>query len=153
MKEFFHGWRRKAGVVSLVLACALMGMWLRSHFYRDNIVSGLAGLTSSDGLLEFFIVEPRSVWIKPESLRWVSSARPIFETRGDVRVEIWGKEFVVLRMSEDYGGGGSANDNLMRVRRVTTPHCALILPLTLLSANLILCKPRKRQPTTSEPHA
>jgi hypothetical protein len=29
MREFFRGWRRKAGVVSLVMALALAGIWVR----------------------------------------------------------------------------------------------------------------------------
>jgi len=30
MREFFHGWRRKIGVVTLVMACVLMVGWVRS---------------------------------------------------------------------------------------------------------------------------
>lgn len=35
MREFFKGWRRKAGVVTLVMAMALTGMWVRS-LSRDD---------------------------------------------------------------------------------------------------------------------
>jgi hypothetical protein len=37
MREFFHGWRRKLGVVILVIACALMGMWMRSRVTFDQV--------------------------------------------------------------------------------------------------------------------
>ena len=30
MHTFFHGWRRKAGVVTLVMACAMMALWVHS---------------------------------------------------------------------------------------------------------------------------
>jgi len=30
MREFFHGWRRKAGCVALVMACLFMAGWVRS---------------------------------------------------------------------------------------------------------------------------
>lgn len=37
MREFFQGWRRKTGVVALVMACGLMGMWMRSRVIRDEV--------------------------------------------------------------------------------------------------------------------
>ena len=37
MREFFNGWRRKAGCVTLVMACGLMGMWVRSCIVIDNV--------------------------------------------------------------------------------------------------------------------
>ena len=30
MGEFFHGWRRKVGIVTLVIACVFMAGWVRS---------------------------------------------------------------------------------------------------------------------------
>ena len=37
MREFFHGWRRKAGCVAMVMACALAGMWARSRVIQDIV--------------------------------------------------------------------------------------------------------------------
>lgn len=37
MREFFRGWRRKAGCVTLVMACFTMVGWTRSRFVFDNI--------------------------------------------------------------------------------------------------------------------
>ena len=37
MREFFRGWRRKTGCVTLVMACALIGAWLRSYVICDEI--------------------------------------------------------------------------------------------------------------------
>ena len=31
MREFFKGWRRKVGVVTLVLACVIIGLWCKSQ--------------------------------------------------------------------------------------------------------------------------
>src|SRR5258708_4117292 len=43
MHTFFHGWRRKAGCVALVMACVFTGIWIRSYrivdtfsFHPDN---------------------------------------------------------------------------------------------------------------------
>jgi hypothetical protein len=35
MRDFFGGWRRKAGVVTLVMACAVMWLWWRSWTTAD----------------------------------------------------------------------------------------------------------------------
>lgn len=35
--EFFHGWRRKAGCVTLMLAVLLMALWIRSDILFDQI--------------------------------------------------------------------------------------------------------------------
>ena len=35
MREFFQGWRRKVGVVTLVMACVLTAGWVRSFLIRD----------------------------------------------------------------------------------------------------------------------
>ena len=37
MREFFQGWRRKVGVATLLLACLLMFVWLRSYRNRDTL--------------------------------------------------------------------------------------------------------------------
>ncbi len=37
MGEFFHGWRRKVGVSSLVMACVFMGVWVRSLTIIDIV--------------------------------------------------------------------------------------------------------------------
>lgn len=38
MREFFRGWKRKLGVATLVLACAFMGMWVRSLQRYDSVI-------------------------------------------------------------------------------------------------------------------
>lgn len=37
MHEFFHGWQRKVGCVTLVMALAVCAMWIRNtrHHQRD----------------------------------------------------------------------------------------------------------------------
>lgn len=35
MWSFFQGWRRKAGVVTLVMAVATMELWIKSYYYMD----------------------------------------------------------------------------------------------------------------------
>ena len=35
MREYFRGWRRKAGVVTLVVACLVTIVWMRSQYFCD----------------------------------------------------------------------------------------------------------------------
>ena len=37
MWDFFRGWRRKIGSITLLIACALTLIWVRSDVIRDNI--------------------------------------------------------------------------------------------------------------------
>ena len=37
MREFFHGWRRKAGLATLVMAYGLMGLWIRSGLLPEEL--------------------------------------------------------------------------------------------------------------------
>jgi hypothetical protein len=63
MKEFFQGWRRKMGVATLVMACVLSGLWMRSRIFDDSFYTN--GNTSSfqivsvDGKLAFSLITPR----------------------------------------------------------------------------------------------
>jgi hypothetical protein len=40
MREFFRGWRRKAGCLLLLAACALLVLWFRTLRVEDVILSG-----------------------------------------------------------------------------------------------------------------
>jgi hypothetical protein len=37
MYTFFHGWRRKSGCVSLVMALLFMSLWIKCRFVVDTI--------------------------------------------------------------------------------------------------------------------
>src|SRR5436190_957332 len=37
MREFFKPWRRKMGVLTLMLACVFTGLWLRSTVVHDSV--------------------------------------------------------------------------------------------------------------------
>lgn len=100
MREFFHGWRRKAGVITLGLALAVMGLWIRSRIVDDQFTVCGMQFKSYGGVFE------RSDFLFLDVDRFGSSeAREVF----------WSLQYAWVA-----------------------------IPLTLLSAYLILWKPRKR---------
>ena len=42
MREFFKNWRRKAGCVTLLVACAVMVAWIRSQNASDLLLQETA---------------------------------------------------------------------------------------------------------------
>lgn len=108
MHIFFYGWRRKAGVVALVMALALVCLWIRS---------GVAYCSTS--------------------LRLHGSQYTLFSHNGGVT--FWHQK------ETDFGY--KETEWLTPSIVAQRPGCSypvIVLPLTLLSAYLILWKPRKR---------
>jgi hypothetical protein len=124
MREFFRGWRRKVGCVMLAVACGLVGMWLRSSIVSD----------------EWFYVLGEQQYLLLSSDGHVSSSSWSVNTRD--------RHFGVtsipksdpLFLWKTIGIQGAAH----RSEHWTRGYWQLAIPLTLLSAYLILWKPRKR---------
>lgn len=56
MREFFNGWRRKVGRITLVMVCVFAGVWVRSLFRYESIAfyegDVVYGVTSKHGGLD-----------------------------------------------------------------------------------------------------
>lgn len=132
MKAFFHGWRRKLGIVTLVLACALMGMWVRSRVVCDS-------LEYSKGVRSHFIASMQSgiVWCSRDSetqADWRFGSRSLADARlGDMSLA------KIVEQLEN------ANHN-QEVHLIvwTIPYWLMTIPMVALSTWLILGKPRKQ---------
>lgn len=144
MQTFFHGWRRKTGVVTLMLACVLCGLWMRSHATQDLFFSPVVRRTqitliSTEGVLigftdfnSSFTPEAAPAWHAMKLPKRVSDlARSELEQKW-----CWRWLGVDIRKT-----GTQPPLPLLAVS-----HLSIVLPLTLLSAYLILWKPRKREP-------
>ena len=148
MGDFFHGWRRKTGCVTLVMACAICVVWLRgltvherglvpassrSIFWVENgdglFNIGVRHLTHN--LIDIHPILLESHWIqsKPEECSPRENCEignrqfgvgycGLFTELGDSRRAIAGGEFFSVQVAP------------------------VIVPLTLLSAFLLLSKPR-----------
>jgi hypothetical protein len=122
------------GCVTLTMACVLMGVWLRSRFFRDSLnfpigsrqycvfsmasAIGWSGLDHSNGGV----------------LEWESE--PIAHSEVDSELSA-----LLLNAQMDF------LDQRLAIWLVS--YWLLVLPLTLLSAYLILWKPRKREVSES----
>ncbi|MDB5343655.1 MAG: hypothetical protein JWP89_2032 [Schlesneria sp.] len=144
MHTFFHGWRRKAGVVTLLMACVLVAMWVRSFHQRDAVIARLsAPLYELESFCGGILVGRTAPSPVPIHLHWWSF--PIYE--GDKWDQDWFlQDFTVDRQSSGfrYRRGTLNVAGETHFWLLIVPYWSLILPLTLLSAYLILWKPRKR---------
>jgi len=120
MGAFFKGWRRKAGSVTLVLACVFTAGWARSFDTTDylhiDFTNPEFAVLSQGGVFSCCIAFRSSVIANSEII--------LIETRS---FDSDRSQFVDL----DYA----------------FPYWSIVVPLTLLSPYLLLAKPRVAKPT------
>jgi len=148
MGEFFKPWRRKIGVVTLVLACVFMGGWVRSYSFTDQLIP--PGQTSTFHV--WVSLRGRFAWMKVQGqAARVAPSLPMFSSAPgnspcpiDREYSKWYWQFM---------GFGSGTGNAHIYLFWTIPYWSIVVPLTLLSAWLLLSKPRakKIEPTASKP--
>jgi len=149
MTEFFHDWRRKAGVVALVMSCMFAVGWIRSLDIQDSIrihltVDTYSELVSGCGWLEqtfcnvqgdFMLYGPiwQSSAVTPgNSLHYLTDYNLLSE-----------KRFCGFEYSEYQHRAGI----YFSIRRI--PYWLLVILLAALSAHLLLGKPRVPKPTSA----
>jgi hypothetical protein len=137
MREFFRGWRRKVGIVALVMACAVGGMWCRSFLVDDSFGWGDSApdlpiwFTSNDGML---------IMIAEIPIGW-GTFRPSLSMWDTEESKPW-NEFLPpdMKWSFQWCGFGYG---WAEFQFVTFPYWSIVIPLALLSAYLLLWKARK----------
>jgi len=132
MLTFFHGWRRKMGAATLVMACVFAGGWVRSHSFIDiaNFPNGRpvsVVLRSGEGELVIAIVHEEIIGMKMLSM-WMSA--PADDIAGFGRL--------MQHWTSRSGIEEWATIKLCWV----LPYWSIIFPLSLLSAYLLLSKPQ-----------
>jgi hypothetical protein len=154
MREFFHGWRRKAGCMTLVMACVFAVGWVRSEFKFDNISMIHEGKIES-----FFSVTQHLGWTSESTnsgktgMRWNSENLIIGEDglprwnadRSDLPVEglglAQGDGWAAYRYRYRERFDGKRSDSQILIH-----YGAITVPLAILCVYLLLWKPRKRAP-------
>lgn len=149
MREFFRSWRRKFGLLTLVMACIFMAGWIRSRYVQDtftvpvgfnsyiqiaflsqHMLVGAVTLTdtgggSSDGI-RFWMSQDRNV------NEWL-----VYEFQGNS---------ASLESSDGFGTDRASSGFLTKRLQYSMAKCptwAIVSPLTAISAFLLLTKPRK----------
>jgi hypothetical protein len=132
MKEFFHGWRRKVGCLSLLLACLIAGAWMLCEMRRHNGVS--FPLFNRQHVV--YAVDGQIVWMgMPHGDVWLLSSED-YEAMAEFIMRIdgsWDKILEIQDLKKDTA-----------IKMWAVPVWSVVLPLTFLSAYLIVWKPRKR---------
>ena len=151
MTQFFHGWRRKIGVMTLVIAMGLsrvVGAQLAIHTEILNWRTH-DGLDRSGPHLEYFgwvKITPRSDSNR-KPLEGISTHCAHHQSHN----QYWKKwqifEWRVGLGEFDFGAGtGIAPGTEFRIERWAIPYWSLVIPLALLSTYLLLSKPRVAKP-------
>jgi len=135
----FKPWRRKIGVLTLVMACVFAAGWVRSLSVL-NFLHRSAGLVS---YMEFESSNGNLVWwstskhefANPPRLTWsIGDLQYRFQFIEDRHVR-WSLKIWGFRIGEAY-----------RRKVWVIPYWSIVIPLTLISAYLLLSKPRVAKP-------
>ena len=152
MGDFFKPLRRKFGVMTLVLACVFALGWVRSIYYSDDMefwptehfflqVNSFDSRFHVKCAVEFpgVSVSPTipMKWVFPlprsKAIEWdAMPANRISSYRDSVEFDF---AEVRLKMANGYQKG--------HIALVTVPYWSIVIPLTLMSAWLLLIKLRK----------
>ena len=143
MSDFFHGWRRKAGVATLVLACLFCCAWARSLTEVDGFqVSRTDRLISGNGGM-VWVAQTSGIRFPLLAIVWYGDVMGRDrDTLGMCEVSLnWD-----CRWRDGIAGieRGQHDCEEFGMRWLRIEYGSLVLFLTLLSAYLILWKPRKR---------
>ena len=151
MKAFFKGWRRKAGCVTLVIACAFAAGWS-------------AGVTGREDLIAFTLLQRTHCFDSVLGMiHWWSWSSPSGRSDGWYVGRFHVEPTVARRFRYDhqssqlhYDENGELSFNrdesvLKSRRRIKIPYWLIVVPMTLLSAWLLLSKPRVAKTKTTEP--
>jgi len=160
MWEFFRGWRRKAGILTLVMACLFMAGWIRSIETQDQFVL----CYDPPDYFRFISYHGSLIWKRHYDMSSVQRVFPRFEQRSwsyatnktadiDSPYAIDFQGMITQSKSESYGFVFTSviiPDH--KISLWAAPYWSIVLPLTLLSAFLLLTKPLpSTQKKTSEP--
>lgn len=130
MREFFRGWRRKVGGFALVMACVFTGMWVRSYVVCDAVghfdaAGDLRQLTSVSG--------------------WLVLLYSPYQGDPPPPLAVWAWDTIA---ADSFRGGAGCSDEELPI-----PYLLLALPTTLISAYLILWKPKQNAATANNAEA
>jgi len=164
MGEFFKPWRRKIGVATLVMACVFMAVWVKSH-----LASELRIFRHGNKIERAVFLCPQGIWwIDSEITNETTIDDNAYRLRSASRITESGEidPFNVVSLygnierHEDFFGfkffkmefrtrSSPPPDAVFQRTMMFAPHWLIVWPPTLLSAWLLLSKPRTSNRATS----
>jgi hypothetical protein len=148
MGSYFKPWRRKIGVLTLFLACVSTFGWVRSLTIRDELwrYNGQQhyGLISEWHSLKWIGLKFGSVPNVTPSVDWESAVISTRKTPSDFfgnKSSCWRWRYCGF----GYGESESGAENNSILKLLFFPYWSIVVPLTLLSAWLLLSKVRQKQ--------
>ena len=140
MWTYFLGWRRKAGCVTLVMACVVMGIWMRSYLTCDQISFRTSEVTtdtvsSLEGFLTWSRLRHQRSKRQYHLNRWQSIPSQVVKELFPPTVAVeW--RWYGFGFTKHLNGDDSISEGCL------IPYWSVTIPLTMLSAYLLLSKPR-----------
>lgn len=139
MQKFFRGWKRKLGVVTLILACVFAAGWVRSLIVIDEMSFYIAGrdhgFGSALGLIAWRSIDNHA---QNPSIRWITET-------------IKGSGHTAESLVTQFESSFYLQKSLHPTQFIAT-YWSIVVPLTFLSAWLLLSKPPATNPKpASEP--
>ena len=145
MGDFFKPWRRKIGVLTLVMACGFMGLWIKSS--KDCYFIQLLG--------QRFAAGPNgiSIFVTPKyHFNWVTfHSEPTddrFPFRGFDGEWLWESQCPGFKFGKAEHVCGLPFQHATIFWVSTAPYWSIVMPTTLLAAYLLLSKMRIAKPKT-----
>ena len=149
MGQFFRGWRRKAGVVTLLMACVFMTGWVRSFGFHDEVSFNTTELTDSLSSHLGCLYWMRVRLHRSDNLPFLK--RFHWQNARLQALQVWKEEDAGLHWKWHFLGIGvrnlSRSNGEPYYSFFVITYWSIVLPLTLLSAILLLSKPRKSTPS------
>ena len=149
MREFFKPWRRKIGLLTLLMACVFMAGWVRSSFIRDWIVfySGNHLVQfGSDSQRLYCLVDYSKDHINKEGATWkvpsfgtavLSRPDPLAPATLDDSHRSWSRHWLGFYVWQ------KTYWDFYQSTLYVIPYWSVVIPLTLASAFLLLSTQRR----------
>ena len=147
--EYFKPWRRKFGVLALMMACVLMAAWLRS-FSSTAWVAFPTGKKNGEliGWMDRHLIWTRYAEVPPTNMKlfpsWSMGKFTTIDTLfGDA----------TITNKREWCGFAWIESGGDHITAFVMPYWSIALPLALSSTYLLLSKPRLKKVKTIEPPA
>ena len=151
MYQYFRGWRRKAGCITLALACVFIVIWVRSLIVVDTLQFDSGKFIRED------LVSVRHHLIWGRIYEEGAVTKPSWRTSPIARVVTFDGFMELTRLNRSWRFCGFSGGKFQVKKSAlgesgfcVIPYWSIVIPLTMLSAFLLLSKRQEPiQPLTA----